>query len=282
MTALTNAQIKQFHEQGYILIEKVYEPEDLQPLRDELSKIVEQRARELHAVGLLRNRCDDEPFERRLAKLCAQVEDRSALLSAFEGKVHKTEGLFRVMTHSGLLDIVEALIGPEILAHPQFNLRAKLPGDPVAEVPWHQDLAYLEPEADQTPMVNFWIPLIDAPMETGALQVIPGSHLWGLLPHPRIEFDYLGLPDDTLPPHDVVDCPLPLGGVLVMQHKTVHRSVANSSDKVRWSVDIRYSDPAYPTGRPSVPGFLARSQKHPERVARSVHDWLARLEQAGK
>lgn len=186
--------------------------------------------------------------------------------------------MFAVLTHPALLDIVESLIGPEILAHPQFNLRAKLPAHEIGVVPWHQDLGYLRPEADETPMVNFWIPLVDAPMETGALQVIPGSHRWGRLPHENLG-SYLGIRDESLPPHTVVDCPLPLGGVLVLQHKMVHRSVPNTSDRVRWSLDLRYSDPSYPTGRAEVPGFLVRSRAHPEAVATSHLDWLALFEQ---
>jgi hypothetical protein len=50
---------------------------------------------------------------------------------------------------------------------------------------------------------------------------------------------------------------------------------------VRWSLDIRYSDPAQPTGRDEVAGFLARSRQHPEAVAKSHLDWLAALEAHG-
>ena len=169
---------------------------------------------------------------------------------------------------------MEALIGPEVLAHPQFNSRAKIPGHQAAVVPWHQDLGYLHPDAEETMMVNFWIPLVDAPMETGALQVIPGSHRWSLIPHETID-GYLGISEAALPPHEVVDCPLQVGGMLMIQHRTVHRSVPNTSERVRWSLDLRYSDPAQPTGREEVPGFIVRSRTHPERVARSHHDWLA-------
>jgi hypothetical protein len=48
---------------------------------------------------------------------------------------------------------------------------------------------------------------------------------------------------------------------------------------VRWSLDIRYCDATLPTGRPSVPGFLARSALRPSSVARSHIDWLALFEE---
>ena len=42
---------------------------------------------------------------------------------------------------------------------------------------------------------------------------------------------------------------------------------------MRWSVDTRYSQIGLPTGRANVPGFVARSQKNPESVAKSHDDW---------
>ena len=65
---------------------------------------------------------------------------------------------------------------------------------------------------------------------------------------------------------------------MLIQHKTIHRSIPNHSDHIRWSLDLRYSDPAQPSGRDGVPGFIARSQANPESVAQSVDDWLALFE----
>lgn len=125
--------------------------------------------RALHAVEQLSQLHEDAPFETRLALLYADAEAEAAqaLWHVGQGKHHKTDDMFAVWTCPALLDIVEQVIGPEILAHPQFNSRAKLPGQEQPVVPWHQDMGYLEREADDTFMVNFWIPLVDAPMETG-------------------------------------------------------------------------------------------------------------------
>jgi len=273
MPTLNARQIAHFDSQGYLLLEEALPAGAFDLLITELEAVVDREAREAQARSRLDDVFEGEPFDRRLAKIASRMDDPSELWRAVHGKHHKTAGMFAVIVHPALLDLVESLIGPEILAHPQFNLRAKLPGHQDTVVPWHQDLGYLEPEADATRMVNFWIPLVDAPMQTGALQVIPTSHRWGLLPHERID-GYLGLAEGALPPHQVVDCPVPLGGALLLQHRTVHRSLPNVSRRVRWSLDRRYSDPSQPTGRPSVPGFLARSRARAEEVARSHVDWL--------
>ena len=64
------------------------------------------------------------------------------------GKQHKGAGLFHLLTHPRILAVVESVIGPEILVHPQFNLRAQMPGEP--EVIWHQDIAFLGREVEDT------------------------------------------------------------------------------------------------------------------------------------
>ena len=63
--------------------------------------------------------------------------------------------------------------------------------------------------------------------------------------------------------------------------RLVHRSIPNRSHSVRWSVDTRYSRSGLPTGRSNVPGFVARSRQQPGQVARSHHDWLNVLADAG-
>jgi hypothetical protein len=277
MPTLTLAQKDRFHEQGFLLLPDALPKNAFAPLIREFEAVIDAKAREQHAAGLLPELFPDAPFERRLALLYEASQEPEGLWRSLHGKHHKTAGMFAAYTHPALLEIAESLIGAEILAHPQFNSRAKLPGHDPTVVPWHQDFGYLDPEAEETLMVNFWIPLVDATMEMGAMQVIPGSHRWGLIPHQRVGI-YLGVPEEKLPPHQVADCPVPLGGVLMLQSKTVHRSVPNVSDRVRWSLDLRYCDPALPTGRAHVPGFLARSRAHPEQVARSHEDWLRLFE----
>lgn len=282
MRGLDAEQIAFYKGRGYLLVEDVLPVEDLRPLISELNETVDQNARKAQADGTLSELFAAEPFERRLARIAESVTDPSdssfanTLFAGLQGKL-KTEGMFAVMTHPGILDIVESLIGPEILAHPQFNIRPKLPNQDTSVVPWHQDLGYLELDASETFMVNFWIPLVDATVENGCMEVIACSHKAPLIDHvtglgPGRNFK--GITDEELPDGEQVACPVPLGSVLLIQHKTIHRSVPNYSDHVRWSLDLRYSDPGMPTGRDGVPGFIARSKADPSSVANDLEDWL--------
>ena len=178
MGGLNAGQRSLYLENGYLLLEDVIPPADLQPLINEIDEVIDQHACQAYAEGRLSDLFRDEPFDRRLACIREAMDDASFGREVM-GKRHKTAGMFHVVTHPAILDIVESVIGPEILAHPQFNCQAKMPHEARSQIPWHQDLSFLEREAEQTFMVNFWIPLVDATVDNGCLEVISGSHRAG-------------------------------------------------------------------------------------------------------
>lgn len=283
MSGLTPRQVEFFREQGYLVVEDAFDPAVLRPLERELSARIDAAARAEQAAGHLSDLCAAEPFRRRIAALAAQLADPAPLLRPVQGKL-RTSGMFAVYTCPQLLDIVESVIGPEILAHPQFNARPKLPNQDATVVPWHQDLGYLDADAEQTFMVNFWIPLVDATRQNGCLEVIAGSHHQALAAHETgmgPGRNFRGIRDEALPDGERVLCPVRTGGVLLLQHKTFHRSLPNTADHVRWSLDLRYCDPGLPTGREGVPGFLARSRRDPAAVCPSAEEWTRIVEASG-
>jgi hypothetical protein len=275
MSGLTQQQLTFFREEGYLLVADAIDPAVLQPLRAEFDGNIDAFARAALADGRLSDARADQPFVRRLHVLALQLDDPAPLLALGAGK-QRTPGMFRIYACPSLLDICESVLGPEILAHPQFNVRAKRPYEDEGVVPWHQDLGYLQPDAAETFMVNFWIPLVDATRDNGCMEVIAGSHRAPLLEHEQgmgPAGNFKGVIDEQLPDGDHVLCPVPVGGVLLTQHKTMHRSLPNVSDHIRWSLDLRYSDPAMPTGRDGVPGFIARSAADPGAVCTGVEEW---------
>ena len=279
---LTPQQIQQFKDDGFLIIRDLLPRESVQPLIDELTQRVDEATDEAVKQGVLdpKNTFDDAPFETRLAQVCkACTEPDWVWHRYFSSQKPRSAGMFALRTAPALLDVAESLMGPEILAHPQFSCRAKLPDQDLTVIPWHQDLAYLRSEeAGDTLVANFWIPLVDATVTNGCMEVMRGSHRLGLLPHSRListpgHKGGKGIPDSDLPPCEVVAGEVDVGDVLMTTERLVHRSIPNRSDTVRWSVDTRYNQIGLPTGRENVPGFIARSHKHPECVAQSHHDW---------
>ena len=281
---LNPEQIQQFHEDGFLIVRDLLLREALQPLIDELEEKVDDLTNDAVRRGLLEasDIFSDSPFGTRPALVSGACSEPNWLWQQLQGKRHKTAGMFTLRTWPALLDVTESLIGPEILAHPQTVLRAKLPDQEETVVPWHQDLAFLIPEeAGETLILNFWIPLVKATVENGCMQVIRGSHRAGLLAHDYRVFSHIGITGADLPDGEIVTCELDVTDVLMTMERTIHRSIPNTSDTVRWSLDTRYSRIGLPTGRSQTPGFVARSRENPERVARSHHDWIKLFTEAG-
>lgn len=279
---LTPQQKKQFHDDGLLIIRNLLPIEDMQPLIDELAQRVDEGAKEAVKQGGLApsDTFEGAPFETRLALLSDACSDAHWIWqNYFREQKPRSAGMFALRSSTALLDAVESVIGCEILAHPQFNFRAKLPDHEATVIPWHQDLAYLIPEeAGDTLVVNIWLPLVKATAENGCMQVIRGSHRFNLIPHNyRVQSPGhtggTGIAEDELPPGEVVTAELDVGDVLMTTERLVHRGIPNTSNTVRWSVDTRYSQLGLPTGRERVPGFIARSRKNPDSVAQSHDDW---------
>ena len=134
-------------------------------------------------------------------------------------------------------------------------MRSKTPRNPLATVPWHQDTAYLAPGAEHTLQPTAWIPLIDANAINGTLQVLRGGHRSGQVVRHRLERTqgsekswYLYIADEDLPKGEVVTCTMPMGSLLLINQLIPHRSTENFSDKIRWSVDLRWQRPGEPSG----------------------------------
>jgi ectoine hydroxylase-related dioxygenase (phytanoyl-CoA dioxygenase family) len=82
------------------------------------------------------------------------------------------EWVDRLTRHPALLDAVERVIGPDILAWNSVWF-VKMPGDPTY-ISWHQDGAYwgLEPME----VLTAWVALGPATRANGCMRVLPGSH----------------------------------------------------------------------------------------------------------
>ena len=60
---------------------------------------------------------------------------------------------------------------------------------------------------------------------------------------------------------------------MILNKKTVHGSLSNVSENIRWSFDLRYNPTGQKTGREAFPGFVARSKKNPTSELRDPDVW---------
>ena len=85
-----------------------------------------------------------------------------------------------LVDHPVLLDAIEDIIGPDILAYGTV-LFIKEPQD-AGFVSWHQDCRYMGLQPLE-PTVSAWLALTESNTENGCMSMIPGSHRHGVLEH---------------------------------------------------------------------------------------------------
>ncbi len=124
-----------------------------------------------------------------------------------------------------ILDTIEDVLGPDIICW-TTNFFIKEARDP-AFVSWHQDSTYwgLEP-AD---VVTAWVALSDAPLASGAMKFLPGSHKLDQIPHTDT-FEQQNLltrgqvVDLAVDERLAVDVPLQAGEISLHHIRLVHGS----------------------------------------------------------
>ncbi len=282
-----------FEQQGYVVLEDIFTPDDLRPLYTDYGQLLDQLANQWHREGRLPSTYADLPFIERAAAIISQIDEfqyrhfdialPNAMSIDAQTPIHLSEAVFNLLTHPRLLDHIERFIGPEILANPiqhvrikppenQTRARSQRPSGLVTRTGWHQDQGVARPEADETEMLTVWVAITDATEANGCLSVIPASHHAGLALHCTTS----GV---TIPESLLGDTPVPVpmraGSILVMHRRTKHASLTNTSETIRWSFDLRYQPIGQPTGRAEFPATVVRSQVNPDSVVTDWRVWAA-------
>ena len=191
---LTAAELQQYQQWGYCIKRNVLSDADLLPATLAVERQVDEVARSLHAAGRIRDTCASLDLFHRLTALEQQFPSCSVLLHKL-GVLDR--GIAQLWEHPALLSIARQVIGPDVAAHPNWSLRSKVhcndnphfiwlpathslstraslasdisptavvlpgllqtPNQEQATVPWHQDSAYLEPDADNTLQMTAWM-----------------------------------------------------------------------------------------------------------------------------
>lgn len=300
MVMASKTLTEEFSEQGFVKVEGVLDPESvLDPIIEEYHGVLGALATDLFQSGKISSEFADLPFDARLIKIYQETKRAHAqyfdFSLPFKGVTEDTPfwtgpAVFNAFVNERLLDAVEQLIGPEIYSNPVQHVRIKPPekylptndlGMPViGPTAWHQDHGVVTEEADDTNMITAWFSLTDTPVESGPLNVVPGSHRSGLLTH-CLDYDGNGpefrggrqIPRRLFEKDQAIPLPTRRGDVIFLHKQIVHGSLSNVSDQIRWSFDLRFNPIGQNTGREIFPGFVARSRANPDSELRDPEEW---------
>lgn len=252
---LSEEVIRKYFEDGYVIVEDFFKKEDLDACREAINELVEQLAQKLHKAGKIKDLYKDYGFFERLIKIEEDFPGANIILH----KYGVLPPAFRALwSNERLLNVVEQLIGPDIAGHPVWNLRTKTPQNEATTVPWHQDVAYLDSDSYTVLQPTAWIPLLNADAQNGCMELVHQGHKTGKVAthqccyggtwYVMLEEDEMEKKLDVKMERDRVICPVPYGGMLLLNNMIPHRSLPNVSSQTRWSLDLRWQTPKLPNG----------------------------------
>lgn len=147
---------REYQRNGFLVVPALVEQDEVGELKDHAMDILEGRVR-LEGMEPPEPGASMEELRRRLTRV---------------HMLHRRDPLSeRFLLHPRILDVVEALVGPDVLAL-QTMLFFNGPG--MGGQGWHQDSFYITTYPDS--LVGAWLALDRADEETGCLWVVPGSN----------------------------------------------------------------------------------------------------------
>lgn len=242
---LTPEQLAGYHDNGFIVLEPVFDEAELDALR-------------LAADELLAQSGPVVPDNPRL-QIEPETIDGQPIVRKIEPIIDVVAALKDLVYDRRMTAPVAQIFGEDvILFEDKLNYKPPLIGSPY---PLHQDYAYWQQYTDQ--LITVTLLLDEATVENGCLRLVPGSHKQGLIArendHPRHIVEQI---DD---PSIAVDAPGPAGSLVIFSCYTAHHSFPNRTDTGRRAILYTYN-PA--TVGDTYPIYMHR---HTQRCL----DWLA-------
>jgi phytanoyl-CoA hydroxylase len=145
-----------------------------------------------------------------------------------------------IAKHPKILDVVRQLMATDQVSYLQDQVLMK-PAHHGSHVSWHQDSGYwtgIEPWIDPPAIVTCWVAIDNVTEENGCVQMVPGSHKRGVLPHEPGGDHLLHVQGVDL--STAVPVVLPPGGVSFHHSCTVHGSAPNTTPHRRRGLALTY------------------------------------------
>ena len=222
---LSPAKIEEFGEKGFVLGGRVLGDEEVDLLRAELERVIEEQGsavpQPVHIVNLS-------------GKPEAPVWQ---IVNIWEA----SEPYRRLTTNPVIVEEIAQLTGASQLRvwHDQIQYKPAETGGVNA---WHQDSPYWPILTPKTSQVSAWVALDDVDESNGCMRMVSGSYHWGN----NIDFIHTVRDIDSMPAtfedHDlkVELCPVAKGHVHYHHSLTWHGSHANTSGNPRRAIAVHY------------------------------------------
>jgi ectoine hydroxylase-related dioxygenase (phytanoyl-CoA dioxygenase family) len=216
---ITSDEARHFLDEGFFILESVVPDEDLETLRRECQRLIDERDREMDRLGV--DRLDLDHRGRRY----------------FVHAYGKSPAVQRFLFSDLMAQIAKAALGDTVyLFNEQYVVKAAERG---MKFGWHQDSGFI-PYA-HPPYLTCWIALDDVTEENGTVYLLPYSRAGTreVVEHVRDEGtnDMIGYFGED--PGDPVV--VPAGSIASFSSTVFHRSGPNRTDRMRRVYLAQYS-----------------------------------------
>lgn len=226
--SLSDDQFEQYQRKGYVVVENVLSEEKVESLRTRLGEYVRGERQEQQFNRMLEPNIETGTFDQE-----------GEPVRKFEGiGMAREDDVFADLAfHDGIVNVVSQLQGSNLsLLRSAAMMKPPKVG---SAKKFHQDAAYYPIH----PMdhVTVWIALDEATPENGCMQVVPGAHKDGLLPHEAVEYDTdISLAERDYDEDDTVALPMKPGDALFQHCLLPHYTAPNNSDRWRRAMIVAY------------------------------------------
>lgn len=230
---ITEQQIEGFHEDGFIILDRILADEQVTRAREAVERCFQGEYN-----------CDRRPQEYR-HELSRLEEGETKIGQIIHGRLLDSD-LWDIMTSAHIGQILAALMRTSLVSLTEDQLFKKPPHSP--PIAMHQDYPY-QTFARNSDLTTCWIALTDLTPETSPLEYIRGSHKWPTAPMPShfsdgSETDYFEAAEPFRKPgeeFDVTQVIVPAGGGAVHFTKTTHGSPENASSEPRLAIAMHHA-----------------------------------------
>ena len=230
----------EINSRGYALIRGLLPQQALSHVLGDITRI-------LYSAGWLVR--DDDPLE-RMADLSAACGDPDPSFKRTYQEVFNLESFHDLPHHPALKRVMSMLVGEQLLIHPKPIGRLIFPHCERLVNHAHQDFRFMNGDSE---CFTAWIPLHDCPASLGPLQILEGSHRFGIQNHDHENLHVPEIPAGAALGGNWVGGAINAGDLLIFHSLTVHAASPNLSSQLRISLDCRFQD----RGRVIDPANLA-------------------------
>ncbi|MEK9959650.1 MAG: phytanoyl-CoA dioxygenase family protein, partial [Pelagibacteraceae bacterium] len=200
---MPSALKQQFDKQGFLVVRNVLDFNfDLKPVLNDMEFIMNEL---IDKFVSQKNKAKVYKFDfwkkyTHLSKLNIHDFDQYFNIRPPRDNIQKdcnyftSQSIWNLIKNEKILNVIEKILGPEILANPVQNSRIKQPEKHLKKntvhdglsgrTPWHQDAGVLSVAGQKhTDLITCWIPFTNTTTKNGCMLSVPGLHKKGLFNH---------------------------------------------------------------------------------------------------